>query len=211
VDDAAAISQEEAVVATKEAAAADAIDEKNDLRRYSLFLPGMQAGSETADAASTDVLVMFEGFEGIWPAGCWSRRDANGTGELWDDTSTRRFSGFWSGHPDDGDPIANRTDTWMRCGPLNLTGASTARLTFVYFLQAETTFDFFSWEVSCSGTTNWSRGESRSGSPGVWRSVNYSLTPCVGSSNVYIRFNFRSDSSVISNGVWVDNIRVDKF
>jgi hypothetical protein len=187
---------------------------KQQLDEPSLFLPDIwagpgEAGTEDVNAWST---VIFEGFEGVWPTGCWVSVDANSTvggTHRWDDTNTRDFSGFWSGHPNDGVPYTNLTDTYMRCR-FSLVGADAARFSFVYWLDSEASFDYFSWEYSCSGTANWFGGESRSGFPGGWRSVSRSL-PCAGFSAVYLRFNFRSDHSVVDNGVWVDNIRVERF
>lgn len=195
----------------------DVADAAKQVQDHSLFLPNIltnsgtgEVGTEATHAWST---VRFEGFEGIWPAGCWISVDynagLNGT-HLWDDTATRAFSGSWSGHPNDGVPYVNFNDTYMRCGPFSLVGADAARFSFVYWLDSETAFDFFSWEYSCSGTANWNGGESRSGFPGGWRSVSRNL-PCAGFSGVYLRLWFRSDYSVTDNGVWVDNIRIERF
>jgi hypothetical protein len=185
-----------------------------------VYLPGVQVAPQVGTAA-TDAFwhtMMFEGFEGIWPAGCWSVRDNNGVydgSHLWDDTNTGHYSGSWSAHPNDGAIYRNIMDTHMRCGPINLqhagAGVTAARLRFVYWLDTEAAYDFFHWEYSCNGVTNWVGGQERSGRPGTWLSVNHSLNSCIGYTNVYIRFNFRSDDSVTDNGVWVDNIYVEKF
>lgn len=220
-DDAAFIWQAQSADPAKaDSTASDADSAKPSQFDTQLFLPGIateaQAGAAHHNGWHT---IMFEGFEGVWPAGCWSVRDNNGSYDgihQWDDTSTGAFSGSWSGHPNDGAIYRNIMDTHMRCGPLNLQSVSgdpvtAARLTFVYWLDTEAAFDFFEWEYSCNGTSNWTGGQSRSGRPGAWLGVNNSLSSCIGSANVYIRFIFRTDNSVIDNGVWVDNITVQKF
>jgi hypothetical protein len=195
-------------------------DSKTQQFDHRLYLPGIQTEEQAAIAHHNGWhTILFEGFEAAFPAGCWTVRDNNGGFDgihQWDDTNTGAFSGSWSAHPNDGAVYHNIMDTHMRCGPLDLRAVdgdpvTSARLLFVYWLDTEPAFDFFSWEYSCNGTTNWTGGQSRSGNPGAWLSVNNSLSSCIGSANVYIRFLFRSDQSIVDNGVWVDNIRVQKF
>jgi hypothetical protein len=223
-DDAAFLWQIESVgaVAEKASTVSNADDaDKAEQFGNSLYLPSTQNDSPSGDSAGIAHhngwhTIMFEGFGGVFPAGCWTVRDTNGGYDgihQWDDALA---GGFWYGHPNDGFIYRNIMDTYMRCGPLNLQNVAGdpvlgARLLFSYWLDTEAGYDFFSWEYSCNGVTNWSGGESRSGYAGVWRHVNTSLNNCIGSANVYIRFNFRSDNIITDNGVWVDNIYVQKF
>jgi len=220
-DDATFIWQAQSVESAKaDATPARADDAKQLQFNHQLYLPGIETEPQVGAAHHNNWhTIMFEGFEGAFPAGCWSVRDNNGAYDgihQWDDTSTGAFSGSWSAHPNDGAVYRNIMDTHMRCGPLNLQSVSgdpvtAARLTFVYWLDTEASFDLFRWEFSCNGTSNWTGGQARSGRPGSWLSVTTSLNSCIGSANVYIRFHFSSDNSVVDNGVWVDNITVQKF
>jgi hypothetical protein len=218
----------------------EADEEKQLAPTHPLYLPYIGGGSSNSDqvnAAAVDAVwqtVIFEGFEGIWPENspCWVGSSGNpGDGKVydyngdqvpstspgtlwqWDDTSTRARTGFWSGHPTDGPNYVNHTHTYMICGPINLShpAITNARLRFDYYLDSETNWDFFSWSYSCNGISNWTGGSSVSGQINAWRSITTPLTSCRQRSNVFVRFGFHSDYAVVDQGVWVDNIRVEKF
>ena len=185
-------------------------------------------------AAATWQTVLREGFEGNFPPSDsnWAIRDHNGPNVgvklnqfatlVWDDNSTKAKIGSWSAHPNDGawapgpgkpPTYANLTDTWMRYGPISLTGATNARLRFWYWLDSETFYDFFSYSYSCKNDGNWVSHD-LSGQVKAWKRGTASLKECLGKTNVYIRFWFRSDySNPESNaptGVWLDDIWVEK-
>jgi len=180
----------------------------------------------TPEAAAQWRLIHGQTFESefIPDNSLWSLRDNNGPSVgvkvdpsatlIWDDNSTRARTGFWSAHPNDWNGSANHTDTYMRYGPFSLVGARNARVRFSYWLNTERNYDFFSWEYSCNNDGNW-KSTMVSGQPQVWRDVIWSLAECVGSANVMVRWNFRSDySNPASNaptGVWVDDIRIQKY
>jgi hypothetical protein len=203
-------------------------EEKPQQAQHHLYFPHMATESSGVREASVDAVwstIATEGFEGVWPpsGGKWFVTDYNGnqvpastpgTLYLWDDTSTKSKTGFWSAHPTDGPPYVNLTDTYMRYGTFSLVGATDARFSFWYLMDTEITYDWFTWEFSCGGV-NWD-GYTRSGltgntSPPPWVKQTVSLRPCLGKSTVYIRFNFKSDDSVTDQGVWVDDIRIEKF
>ena len=187
-------------------------------------------------AAATWQTVLREGFEGDFPPpnSNWAIRDHNGpnTGVklgqfatlVWDDNSTRGKIGSWSAHPNDGawEPspgspptYSNLTDTWMRYGPISLTGGATdARLRFWYWLDSEKYYDYFSYSYTCTNDGNWVSRD-LSGDVKAWKRGTVSLKECLGKTNVYIRFWFRSDySNPTTNaptGVWVDDIWVEKY
>lgn len=206
---------------------------------YNLYIPHMvtNSGNEpTVQAAATPYwrLILSQTFEGDFPPANtnWAIRDHNGPNVgvklhqyatlVWDDNSTRAYKGTWSANPNDGawaaDPAkpnektyANLTDTWMRYGPLNLVGATDAVLNSWYWLDTETYYDFYSIEYSCKNNGNW-HSATYSGNSNGWVPNSISLSRCLGQSNVYIRFFFRSEYSNPSNpapdGVWVDQIEV---
>jgi hypothetical protein len=193
--------------------------EKDGQQEKSLYLPSMHANApldvRAAATTATWQTIKYEGFEGVWPAAGdnWYVRDYNGSvgGTFaWNDTSTKRYAGSWSAHPTSGPPYGNHAHTYMEYGPFSLVGAQDARMTFQFWLDTETGWDFFTWGFSCAGTTTWGQA-SWSGFPNRWTSVNQSLSACVGSAIVYVRFTFMSDDTNTDQGVWVDHIRIEQY
>ena len=186
-------------------------------------LPG-SAGARQAAAAPRWRTLVNQGFESDFPAGNWTTTDVNGpsvgvpppgTGATvqWDDTSVRANNGFWSAHPNDSTTYSNLTDTWMKYGPINLTGARNARVLFSYSLDTEKFYDFFAWEYSCRNDGTW-RSTAVSGGTGAWVNATMPLAECVGSNNVYVRWSFRSDYSNPATpgaGVYLDDVRIQKY
>jgi Immune inhibitor A-like, MAM domain len=125
------------------------------------------------------------------------------------------FNSAFAAHPRSGlTPYDYNTHTWMRYGPFSLAGATDARMLFKYWMQTEAGYDTFSWDYSCNGVDRWT-GRTLSGfGPGTisaWASSTFSLKPCVGKTQVYVQFTFNSDQSVNYQGVWVDNVKIQKF
>ena len=175
-------------------------------------------------AAASWQTLLNEGFEGTsWPAGTdWAITDYNGpsvgtkpaefSSVVWDDNSTRSKTGAWAAHPNDYNGYSDFTDTSMRYGPFSLQNASDARLKFAYWLDSEERYDWFSYSYSCSNEEKWTT-QDLSGELEAWKSVTFSLKPCIGKVKVWIRFNFKSDFSTPTGytGVWVDDVLIQKF
>ena len=190
-----------------------------------LTLAGVAYAPPATAAAWTNVLK--EGFESSFPPSDskWSIRDYNGPSVgsapnangavIWDDNATRGNGGsYWSAHPNDWTSYANFTHTYMKYGPLDLTGAIDAKVKFAYWLDSELNYDFFSYGYSCDGGRKWTE-TSLSGSLKRWKNGKMALASCVGSSTVYVRWGFVSDFDSPTNpaptGVWVDDIKVQKL
>jgi hypothetical protein len=180
-----------------------------------MYLPIVETGTGQAEAADTTAVwqtITYQTFEGVWPSGSWRTFDydgAHGGTQVWNDVSSRPYTGYWSAHPTNGAPYPNYVHSIMEYGPFSLASASSARFSFYYYIDTEARYDFFNWQYSCDGGLTWNGGEFRSGLFG-WRSVSRTL-PCAGYSQVYMRWVFRSDYSVTDQGVWVDNIRIQKY
>jgi len=187
-----------------------------------LYLPGIQAGLSEgeADAAHHNGwhTLLYDGFEGAFP-GPWAIYDNNGPNvagsAIWGDTPNVACAGFWSAHPNDGvTPYPNNTDTWLRYGPFNLASVqgdpiTAARFSFCYYLDSELTWDHFHWEYSCNGGRDWIVRK-QSGFNNQFRFVTVSLNSCLGSPNVYVKFWFHSDYLVQDQGVWLDEVRIQR-
>lgn len=174
------------------------------------------------DAIDAWQTIVFEGFEGEWPAPGWSAWDANGAtgGELyWGDTSYRPFTGSWSAWPADSGPnkldahtrnYAHNMRTFLRYGPFSLAGATAATFSFNLWNQSELNYDFVGWWVSTDGQT-W-HGQRLSGDTGGWqtRTMDLANVPglvnVLGLSRVWIAFTFTSDASVALKGPFIDNV-----
>jgi hypothetical protein len=191
-------------------------------------LPGPSQAEAPADeriTAPAVQTVLTEGFEGSFPAGAWTVFDNNGSngGQVyWDDTNYRSYAGSWSGGCADGGANAsapgsnysNSMDSWMVYGPFSLSDATAATLSFRYWLKSEASFDYFKFLVSTNGTNFY--GYQTSGNTGGWvsGSLDLSAVPTLGSalgqSAVWIAFTFNSDSSNTDEGVYVDEVLLQK-
>ena len=100
--------------------------------------------------------------------------------------------------------------TWMRYGPIDLTGAIDAKATFFYWLDTEPIYDYFIFGYSCDGL-RW-KETSVSGSIPRWKKGTMELGECANKPKVHIRFVFTSDSDGSAfTGVWVDDIKIRKL
>lgn len=179
---------------------------------------------QSRTAAATQNL-LTEGFEGSFPSGSWNVFDNNGStgGQVyWDDTSYQAYAGSWSAWCADGgtnrvSPGSNypaSMDSWMVYGPFDLREATSATLSFRYWLRSEQGYDHFKYMASVNGSQF--HGTALSGSSGGWssRSLDLGNVPNYGSmlgdSSVWIAFIFTSDSSFGDLGAYVDEVRVEK-
>jgi len=189
-------------------------------RRFRLFVPVLVI---VAVLVPLDASVVWaarwrtihnQTFEGTFPPnpGLWATYDSSHTSSqgVWA-KSTGGFNSLYAAHPRGGTtPYNYNTSTWMRYGPFSLAGATNARMLFKYKLDSELGYDFFGWAYSCNGVGNWT-GQTVSGNIGVWVSPTLSLKPCVGKTAVYVQFTFSSDQSVNYQGVWLDNVKIQKY
>ncbi len=155
--------------------------------------------------------VMTEGFEGVWPSTGWSV----GGNPTWDDESYRPRTGSWSGYcvgssvnPPGPYPInVNATATY---GPFSLSGCTDAELNFYHWTKTESGYDSLIWYSSVNGTS-WTRHGARTGNIGSWQYVSQDLSSRAGQSQVWIRFQFKSDASVGDEGVYLDDIILRRY
>jgi hypothetical protein len=198
---------------------------RRDLDNKRALPAAPQAAVQPPLTSAATQTVLAEGFEGVFPSGSWTAFDNNGStnGEVyWDDTNFRSYAGSWSGGCADGGanasapgtPYSNGMDSWMVYGPISLSDANAATLSFRYWLDSESGFDYFKYMVSTNGT-NFS-GFQTSGNSGGWVSGSLDLTNVpnlgnvTGQPNVWIAFAFTSDTSLTAEGVYVDEVLLQK-
>lgn len=154
--------------------------------------------------------IEYETFEGIWPDTNWASWNYNAGSSTWDDVNRRAYGGSWSAHPSGvTSPYPNNLHSIMRYGPFSLAGATNAKFTFTFWLAGEPAFDWFSWGYSCDGGQTWT--DTSKSSSNSWQTKTMQIKSCVGSTSVYVRFMFTSDYSVVNEGVYVDNVRIQSY
>lgn len=167
--------------------------------------------------------ILKEGFEGVWPWGMWRSFDNNGSNYgsyCWDDDDYLPWDGWWSAWVANGcanglDPqywyYPNNMDSWMTWGPFD-TGTKGAGFQFRYWARTEPNYDKFYWCASPNNVTYYCNVFS--GNSNGWKlgKINLKKVPgygnMVGDPTVWIGFVFRSDNSVVSDGVFVDAVKV---
>jgi hypothetical protein len=166
-------------------------------------------------------LVFEESFESGIGAD-WTVSDTNGAtnGEYyWATTSNNQsagsFSAWVAGGGTDGSALTAGTDDYpnyalssMIHDPVDLSGQNSARLTFDYWTDTESTFDILVVSASTDGS-NYTNLAVRDGSSSGWQSEEVNLDAYAGQSQVWIRFFFSSNSTTTAEGVYVDDIRLE--
>lgn len=169
--------------------------------------------AEEVSPTATWHVIENETFEGIWPDAGWAAWNYHGGTHAWDDVNQRAYAGRWSAHPSGWPtptyPYPNNLHTIMRYGPFSLVGATNAKMSFYYWLSGESWFDYLSWGYSCDGGLTWT--DTSKSSPNAWQQKVMQINSCVGSSSVYVRFVFTADSSVVNEGAYVDNVRIQSY
>lgn len=173
----------------------------------------------TCPGTTLSPAIMTEGFEGVWPTGSWTV-----TGNpTWDDSNYKPRTGSWSAWAAKGGTngvnlsssnYLNNMNARMIFGPFNLTDAVASRLTFYYWNQSESNYDWLYWLASTDATNFY--GYRVSGDSTGWQSIAFDLSnvPTLGSALgrncVWIGFFFTSDSTITYKGPFVDDIVLEK-
>jgi predicted deacylase len=104
---------------------------------------------------------------------------------------------------------ANNAYTLMTlANPVNLSGQSTALLSFWHRYDTEAGYDFCYVQVSTNGGTSWTQVASYSGSLSTWTEVQIDLTSYAGTANFKVRFLLDSDGYVTRDGWYVDDVQI---
>ena len=135
---------------------------------------------------------------------------------VWTRNSSSPYAGVWrwrAGSSAAGN-YGNSGDARLTTPSLNLTGATSATLTYAYKHSTEAGYDFFEVRVSTNGGTSWTTLSSVSGLSAAWSAwagiKTVDLSPYTGFSNVKVQFRLTTDGSVTDWGVAVDEVKVVK-
>lgn len=91
---------------------------------------------------------------------------------------------------------------------IDLTGATSAEISFWMRHQLESGYDFMYLEVSSDGIS-WDLLASYTGNQNTWTPVTYSLNNYLNKENVTLRFHFTSDGYIEAQGMFIDDIEID--
>jgi len=161
--------------------------------------------------------IFTETFEGAFPGTSWTVGDSqssNGS-DYWDDTSDKYYAGSWSGWcADIGDNSVyggtndsvqkydNYMDAYMY-RTVSLSSYNSANLTYYYWLNSESCCDSL-YVTYYSGST-WYFIDEHKGGSSSWTSSSVSIP----TSATKVGFQFYSDSSVVYEGAYLDNITLE--
>jgi len=96
--------------------------------------------------------------------------------------------------------------------PINMQSAPVCNLTFWTRYDLENGFDFGNVEVSSNNGTTWQSVAGFTGSALTWTQYSYDVTGLVNfGTQVRIRFRLTSDQSLVGQGWWIDDIRLNNY
>ena len=136
------------------------------------------------------------GNQGWLPGGTWGITNARGSSP----------SRSWTDSP--AGNYANNTDTTLVSPQFDFSGLSNVTLSFAQSFDIEEGFDFGGIEVSNDDGQSWRRVTSATGTQTDFRQAQVRLRALDNQPRARIRFHFTSDTAVIADGWYVDDIRI---
>lgn len=168
--------------------------------------------------------LLYESFESGFPqSGCVVSDDSNdGFDRKWGADDYKSYFGSFGGWPARGgvdgldpqyDGIPEGLDTWLVCGPFDLSDAEKFMVEFAFFLEIHDEYSSFFFGISPDGQTfqgsQWS-GLSRF--PWVMRREH--IFGVAGDNSVWVAWQFESQEvppggpTPLNQGAWIDNLQV---
>ncbi len=190
-----------------------------DLEPAQRVLPGPRKQSQTSfrvNERGTDawVIIKSEDFEGAFPNEWTLYGDPT-----WDDENYRAHGGSWSGYcvgstVSPPGPYPPDARSWMVYGPFSLSGALDAKADFYRWMDVEDGYDYFYWGASIDGQYFYGYADTSSNTSWQFESFDLKNVPTLGNlcgqSQVWIGFLFESDYSNEEEGVYIDDIVLQK-
>ncbi|MBM3157957.1 MAG: hypothetical protein FJ004_11840, partial [Chloroflexi bacterium] len=171
----------------------------------------------TTDGLGDWQVPFYDGFEGSFPGSAWTLYD----NPTWGKMDYRKYAGTYSvycaaagsaGVSPPG-PYPHNMNAWMVAGPFDLSDAVDAYLSFAAWLKTESGYDWLYAGVSVNGGTYF-YGNRYSGEQSGFYDIDLKNVNVLGDvrgyRNVYIAFWFQSDSTVNNEGVYVDEVYLQK-
>lgn len=132
----------------------------------------------------------------------WS---ATGT---WAVTNASSYSGSYSVTDSPSGSYSNSTNTWLTSPVFDLTGTTAPSLSFYHRYEVENGWDDCYVEVSMDGGSTFGQLASYTNTSSSFMPVVIDLSPYMASSTVVLRFRLQTDSSVVRDGWYIDDIVV---
>uniref|UniRef100_A0A7C4TEL7 T9SS type A sorting domain-containing protein n=1 Tax=candidate division WOR-3 bacterium TaxID=2052148 RepID=A0A7C4TEL7_UNCW3 len=123
------------------------------------------------------------------------------SGQYWTKSSARYYSASYSAKCTPNATYSNNVDVYMERS-INLSGYSSATLTFYIWQYTEANYDYVYVQYY---TSSWTTAWSRSGSYQSWQQISVNIPTTA----TKIRFWFHSDYSVTYEGAYIDNVVLD--
>ena len=190
----------------------------------SQFLESAGAAGKEPDSGWR--VLTTESFEGDWPGSgpCHLLYDASADGleRTWGRSDQRSHSGdsaLWpaAGGADGLEPAGGypaNLNSWLFCGPFDLSAASSASAAFWLWSEVEAGHDEFFFGVG-DGSDDWFYGYAWDGTVAGWSQYTVYFPSYTGSpahDAVWLAWNFESDASnpVAYEGSWLDDIVISR-
>lgn len=122
----------------------------------------------------------------------------------WAMTTEQPFHGRYSWSDSPSGTYANSANIAITSRQLPLAGESVMRFVSKYSLESG--YDYLYWDVSFDNGVNWTNLGRVDGESGGWKVMTAPIPN--GGPNVRIRFRLTSDSSVVRDGVYIDNVSI---
>lgn len=173
-----------------------------------------------ADLVDNWDLLFEEDFEGIFPdPGCVVFDNNSGEEQFWDKDDHRPLEGSYAGWPAKGgangvDPAntnyPSNLDSWLVCGPYDLSQADNFMVEFDLWLEIGDAADSLAVLASADGSSF--TGFAWTGTSD-WFKVSHDFPSYVGDSSVWMALQFSSDDDLfnLDEGAWVDNLEVWRY
>ncbi len=110
----------------------------------------------------------------------------------------------WTDSP--GGNYTNNRNVSLTSTTIDLSGVSSATLSFWHHYNTEFSKDYGHVEISTDGGTTWTELAAYSGTLSAWTEVQLDLSAYLPNSNVRIRFRFSSDESYVYDGWYLDDV-----
>jgi hypothetical protein len=125
----------------------------------------------------------------------------------WGITSTAYYSASQSLTDSPNGNYQNAQETFATLDPINLEGYTAASLSFWTKYDLETDWDYVWIEVS-TNSQSWTSLDEFTSTQSSWVKKTYSLNSYIDQPYVRIRFRFKSDNSVVKDGIYIDDFEI---
>ncbi|MBN2703473.1 MAG: immune inhibitor A, partial [Pontiellaceae bacterium] len=172
------------------------------LRLFGLMLAALWGiGSDLSAYAASYLSDTFESGMGLWSlSGSWNSTVADAYNS--DRAATDSPGAFYSNNSDSALTLS---------GSLNLSTATHPALMFFHRYSLEENYDYARVEVSVNDGADWAETAAYTGVLPSWSAEQIDLSAYAGESSVKIRFRLSTDSSVVMDGWYLDDLLIDEM